>query len=316
MLKDGQGRYPYNRGDHLIAAIELYAYGDESGIQEGSTYCLLLGYIAPAFVWDSFNDQWRSILNEFQLEELHAIAFFQGRRPYRSWPRSKRRLLLNKLLELINHQNIHPIGWAVDTNDFMALKEEERRYLTGAHLDSHWHIEQISPGEWTTFMRRKFTTSGAKKNAYFMAFNQFVYECYLESRDEASIHVILDNQRVVQEGAVEIFNHVWRKIRHANGNGFDSITYADSRAQPALQAADLYAYVWGRHINSPSESLSEDVIHALNTLASKRKKLLVTDKDYFERKLLELRGDLAAEDTLTQNHAGDLEITFRDGLDS
>ena len=40
----------------------LWAYGDESGTQEGAKYCLLLGSVSSDNQWEFFNRLWSDVL--------------------------------------------------------------------------------------------------------------------------------------------------------------------------------------------------------------------------------------------------------------
>src|SRR3972149_6354915 len=92
----GLGRYPYNRGSHLIMTIDLHAYADESGIEGDSLYCIVAGFVGSPRWWDKFNADWRAIINAApdDVEEFHAKDFFERnhaakknseRNPFRSW---------------------------------------------------------------------------------------------------------------------------------------------------------------------------------------------------------------------------------------
>ena len=96
MLRGGKGRYPYHIGKHLIAALHLWAYGDESGIDERAKYCLILGYIAAPLQWQRFNELWKMALKNYEVPEFHSIDFFPRDRqrsstnPYRGWSDERR----------------------------------------------------------------------------------------------------------------------------------------------------------------------------------------------------------------------------------
>ena len=76
MLSAGHGKYPYNEGGHLIAAVEFWAYGDESGIEGNAKLCMLLGYVGAPNEWESFNVAWVAVLKKYCVQEFHAADFF------------------------------------------------------------------------------------------------------------------------------------------------------------------------------------------------------------------------------------------------
>ena len=120
MLKTCEDRYPHNKGAQLITALELWAYGDESGIDQQVKHCLMLGYIAAPLQWERFNDLWRIALQHYGVPEFHAVDFFPRQRqrshanPYRGWPDNQRIEFLDILLGIRAHCRLVPIGWAVN----------------------------------------------------------------------------------------------------------------------------------------------------------------------------------------------------------
>ena len=83
MLAGSRGPYPYHEGKHLIVAIDLYAYADESGIQGSAPYCLMAGYIASPRRWKPFNAAWKATLEEYGVPEFHAKDFFAVKKRHR-----------------------------------------------------------------------------------------------------------------------------------------------------------------------------------------------------------------------------------------
>ncbi len=324
-LQGSRGRYPYNRGKHLIAALELWAYGDETGIQDGAQFCLLVGYIGSPRQWSSFKRAWNSLLHAYEVTEFHSIDFFQGARrwkseknPYHGWDAAKRRTFLDGLLEIILSTHIVPIGWAVKTEAFYALREDERRYFTGAYLTHRIRAWRKSVQEpFQTEIIRKFSSSGAKSRPYTVAFNRFIDNALEVADPHTDIHIVCDTQNVNEAWSIKNFHETWKKRRGRDGNTFDgkelvSLTYTDSARESALQAADLYAYIWGRHSNG---SPTPDIKHAIKRMASEKNYLFVADEDYFQRRLGQLRGggQHGFGDAVAGVKDGAIELTFRKG---
>ena len=282
-----------------MAALELWAYGDESGIHGTAQYCLLLGYVGAPRQWSSFKNRWRDAPQERGISEFHAIDFFQGRKVYRDWPGDKRRLLLDTLLAIIASHRIVPIGWAVDIRAFKALRPDERRFFTGAHIETHTRANRVDGyNQFEVHLRRRFTTSGAQSQPYLVAFNQFLYDCFRISANHALLHVVFDRQNVLESGSIQMFHERWKGGGFPGGKEFASITYADSANEPPLQAADLYAYAWGRCLNNAP---TENVRHAMSSLTARKRKLPVADADYFEEELTKLRQGLREDAFLFPN---------------
>ena len=327
-MQGSRGRYPYNLGKHLIAAIELWAYGDETGTQEDAKFCLLVGYVGSPHQWSSFKRLWRRILVEHEVTEFHSIDFFSGaaRRervssPYHNWDAAKRKAFLDRLLEVISTHRIMPIGWAVRIEDFYALREDERRFFTGAYLDYRLNARRknLDINEpLLTQITRKFKSSGAPSRPYFVAFNRFLDDAVTAAKAHTTIHIVCDAQNVFEAWAIESFHQSWkqRKGWDRDRNTFDgktleSLTYTDSASEPALQAADLYAYVWGRYLNGSTTPLIKDTI---KRLTSRKSYLFVADADYFRQKLSQLRahGQHKFGDIIAGVTDGAIELTFKE----
>ncbi len=281
-------------------AIELEAFGDESGIESNAHYCVLLGYIGTPAEWESFNIAWDAVLSKDGIQEFHAIEFFPPKRrlshenPYKDWSKEHRFEYLTDLLSVIANHRIIPVGWAVDVNAFHALKEAERRYLTSAYLETSFHGKSLNKHGGNPFklsFQRKLTTSGAKSRPYMVVFGRFFHDVLLVSPPDSLIHVLLDNNQL-EPIATETFYRVWKR-RHPGGKWFDSITFADSTTRPQLQAADLLAYVWHRHITQETDS--DEVRYAMQSLTIKKRYLRVANAKYFERELKKLYQDLQSE---------------------
>ena len=291
----------------------MWAYGDESGIG-GPRYCLLMGYLGSLREWSSLNRLWERVLLVHEVPRFHAIEFFQGRQPYRSWPREKRRQFLDELIAIILQHRIVPVRWAVDTAAFKALSYDERRYQTGAHLKMHFNIARDNlEDEFNTSIRHKFTTSGGQSRPYLVAFNQFLADVLKVAPPDALLHIVLDAQNVVGSRAVQTFNEIWEGGGYPEGKWFASLIIADSLTNLPLQAADLYTYAWSRCLNNPMTAVSEDVRHVLRNLVEKRRIAYIADAKYFRHELAELHADLSFERRIAGvSDDGSLEVDYGD----
>ena len=57
-------------------AVELFAYGDESGLHKNPRYCLMCGFIASPRQWKIFNKSWKNVLDQFGISDFHSTEFF------------------------------------------------------------------------------------------------------------------------------------------------------------------------------------------------------------------------------------------------
>lgn len=286
------GKYPYNEGKHLIIAFELEAYGDESGTQGNPKYCLLLGFVGAPLVWESFNIAWNAILSKYNVQEFHATHFFHLERcqsheyQYKDWTSARRLEYLKALLLVIASHQIVPVGWAVDVGAFNSLTLEDRRYLTGAYLETTFHGKSLVGvgNPFSMSFQRKFKTSGAQSRPYMFLFGRFFHDVLEISPPDALIHVILDCNQLAPI-ANETFCRMW-KGKHPGGQQFDTLTYADSKTKPQLQAADLLAYSWHRSITS--NNVSNEIVCVNKSLRDKKDYVKVAHARFFASELRKL----------------------------
>jgi len=57
-------------------AVDLWAYGDESGIERRGPYCVVAGFVASLRWWNSLKPAWRSVIEDAKVGEFHANHFF------------------------------------------------------------------------------------------------------------------------------------------------------------------------------------------------------------------------------------------------
>ena len=76
---------------------EIFAFGDESGVQRNPSYCAVCGYIASPNMWKKFRVKWIAALNENHINEFHAKQFFgryNGHDSMHTYQKAKRAFLL------------------------------------------------------------------------------------------------------------------------------------------------------------------------------------------------------------------------------
>jgi len=221
-------KFPYNEGNPLIVAVEYWYFGDDSGTHAGARWCVVSGYIGTAKQWDRLRRDWRDILRRFHVEEFHSTSFFQGRSPYRAWGASKRDSFLSKLIAAVNQRKLRPIGTIVDVETFNNYTLGERRVLTGG-----------APS-----LNGKLLTSGAPKNPYFVALQGVIAQATLRVSDESTVHFILDSQGALENRVHETFEEIKQRMVEKHRSKLGNLTFAESKKEPAVQAADLNAFSW------------------------------------------------------------------------
>ena len=274
LLKQEPSGFPFRRGRLLIMALQFFAVGDESGIQDGAPYCLVCGYSGSAKEWDAFEPQWQSVLDDAGVERFHATEFFgrdrRGRRlgPYANWTDDDAARFLERLAGAINQRRLRPIGVAVDVAAFNGLTEGERRFLTGGF----WMTRNRSEGRW-------IRSTGAPNKPYYLAFQYFLQQAARHSPKDAQINFLFDRQDVLEAHAVKVFKEIAERglIIDGDKKNLRRLAFGSSRDDPALQAADLRVNTWYGTLTRENtvEAMGWERVHAMNLLTKKKKSSLM-----------------------------------------
>jgi hypothetical protein len=257
------------------------AWADESGTQEGSEYCAVLGYVGSPSQWRQFKRDWRAALGK-RITEFHAVDFFQTERwqstksYYHGWSEKKAKRFLDSLLRTINRYDVRPIGFVYHVPDFLALEEKYRRQLTGA---VNMTRTRVHGGDLE--ITDKFVTQGSPNRPYFLGFHYFITEAIKATPKGVTINFTFDTYKNVEPRALETFNEIRQfadspLIREKMG----LLSYGDSRRYEPLQAADLYSYAINRGLQG---SISELLIHAIIKLARKRDQMGIARADDYQK---------------------------------
>ena len=282
-IRGSRGDYPLDEGKHLIVVAEWWAYGDETGIQEGSDFCSVLGYVGSPRQWKLFRRDWRKLVPRGT--EFHASKFFQKASwrskdsPYHGWSDKKARRFLNGLLATIDRYDIRPIGFAFNIADFFALNEDERRRLTGA---VRWTNTRIYRGRIETI--DKLLSTGAPGEPYFLGFHYFITQALRTSPAGATINYLFDRRKTREALALETFDEIKKYSDKTIQQRLGMLAFDDSDKQEPLQAADLYAYAWNRKLHG--RRMSDSLEHALQKMGRKRDQMEIGGANLF-RVLLE-----------------------------
>lgn len=265
-----------------------YAYGDDSGTHKGSKVCLVLGYIGSPRQWKLFRRDWQDILKALNVpvgakREFHAIDFFDRRRwrsrksPYHDWTDTKARDFLLELLDTIHRRRLEPIGGATNTEDFFAYSESQRRWITGAtlHTMTHWHEGEFE------IIDKLAGHEGSPNRPYFVVFPGFLVDAMNASKGDSEVHLCFDRQNDVEARAKEAFDSFKGAVPEAAS--LVSLTYAESEDEVALQAADLYAYVWNRQLHG---TINDALLsRAFKVLTKKKPRIIFAGRRYFDNLL-------------------------------
>ena len=189
----------------------LIAYADESGhaADLNCRHVGMAGIIAPAERWAEFDRLWVTILERYGLQNFHMREYAHHRGPFVDWPEEKRRALMNELLDAIGSVPPTYVGSVISMQAWRALPESD----TELFVDPYYCCVQ----ELVFLADAHGATVGDDKVSIVLSQNT-------EFRGKAkSLAEVLLNSETMPRA-------------------LNSISYADMRVQPGLQAADLVAY--------------------------------------------------------------------------
>jgi len=273
-LAGSAGAFPYEVGRHLIVASMLYTYADESGVEGDPEWAILAGYMGGPRQWSGFKSRWSEILRRHGVSEFHAVDFYPRRRRehvdcYRGWSDPKSSAFLAELLGAINSHHIVPIACAIHVPGWRALPEPDRQFLSGGHLHTRVGIDLETND--AVFIPLEFKTTGAPNRPILGVFQRFVGEALLLAREDATVHFTFDTANSLDVRTRETFDEQFKRgnLPDELERKVGGITFADSAKEPALQAADLYAYFWQRQLRQESRP---SFLHRQTADAVSRKK--------------------------------------------
>ena len=227
--------------DELVDEEELFVmlkfYMDESGLGKNrdEKICCVAGFVALNSNWKKFQKHWRSLLNEYGLNEFHSKEFWARKADggmsgkYSEWSFADANRFMIRAVDLIHDYRLYLLGSAISLADFFSYSVEDRKFLTGARLD---------------LGRQKFLTTGKPDAAYFVPFQAVVQQGTIIARDRREVaHFIFDEQNEFSPLALQ---RIAQLRVSPNGVGLreflgDAEFTSSARILP-LQVADLAAF--------------------------------------------------------------------------
>ena len=262
---------------------EWWAYGDETGTHDGSKFCAVLGYVASPRQWKLFRRDWRKALGK-RIPEFHAVDFFQraswesSDSPYHGWSEKKAEVFLDKLLRTINRYDLRPIGFAYESEPFMALSLEERKRLTGAV-----RFNRVRRRGDQVEVSSKLITSGAPTQLYFLGVSYVITEAVKAAPSGANVSFVFDRREQSESRAADMFDEITQYSSSPILEGrLGSLSFRDSSDYEPIQAANLYAYVINRFLHG---TIDDSLLPALEKLTKKKDAIGVAQADDYQKML-------------------------------
>lgn len=229
------GEYPFDRGKHLIVAVALRAYADESGTHNDPSYCIVAGWIGNPRRWRVFQEEWNDVIHNAGIEEFHSKVFFSRKvedaktNPYHDWSDERALGFISALAGAISKRLLYPVGMAVNVKAFMSYSEGERRYFTGAIVRQSGRFTRLT---------------GTPNKPYHLAVPCFFDDAVDHAKSETQVHFIFDRNDVEEKYVLRAYNEMRDKSHYPKRARLGELTFADRKDEPGLQAADLYAHLW------------------------------------------------------------------------
>jgi len=195
------------------------AFFDESGTLKARGFVAIAGFVAPEAKWADFDLAWMAALAKHGAPYLHTTDLANFKKVYKDWTANRRDALMADLLEVIHATpRIAAIGAVMAVDDFNSLTKDQQSKL---------------------------------RNPLFPLFQTTIRAAALQPLFEppdVKVRMTYSNQEEFGPSMRQIWNLMAKTI-DVRGR-MDSLTFADMRHVPGLQAADLLAFELRRHYHN------------------------------------------------------------------
>jgi hypothetical protein len=189
----------------------LHGYFDESG-KVDKPVVAFCGFVAAASRIQSFDDEWNSVLRSYDMDFLHTSRAFKANAPLspkiRKQTFAERIETLKPFADCIRKHFECGIATAVDVAAFKAMSPGAKKQL------------------------------GRIENPHYMAFTSGMAGFHHHLRGDDRVSFICDDDEETAWNCYQFYRQV-RKIDAFSRKHFISISFADDKSFPALQAADF-----------------------------------------------------------------------------
>ncbi len=243
LVRGSKGPYPYLEGQHLIMAAREFIFTDESGTHGRAEYCVVAGYRGSPVGWGTFDREWNAVLSRNHVvDAFHADPFWNRSRwtrkepnQFKDWTEVQAKRLISGLVKVISGHRIYSIGGGVPVAAFNALEYCDQCSLT-SYVPPHLLGDSAR-------VRIK------NPEPYMLAYRMAIYATIEDVAVTTRLHFRIAKHQQYGPRAEEY----WRTLKEALADGqmpqagmLQDITQREPADEPAIQAADLLAYLWYR----------------------------------------------------------------------
>jgi len=210
----------------------LVAYFDDSGTHRESEFAVIAGYVASPAQWLSLAGPWQTILNRHGLKWFHMTDCEAGQREYKSIQEPDRHALIFDLAKLIDH--------SVSTGFRSAMPK------------------QVFDEEILVEARRNPEMRARIKHAYALGYQHILHgvslHCARTNATPRDVEIVFAIQPKIGYAARDSARKQFTRI------GFPEPSFKEMRDHPALQAADMLAWMTHRELTKGRDAI--EVRHA------------------------------------------------------
>lgn len=181
--------------DRWKVMMILKAYFDDAGTHAHSDIVGVGGFVGPADLCQSLEDDWQAVLDEFAqygVRSFHSYSCEWGEEDFSGISREIREAVRNRLARLVaSRQGIAPIWCAVVNEDWDQIGDPAFRtaYPSGYHFCFRWCVDRAS--RWTALNaegnRVGVTVSEDNKNAEALT---AMFEAYRRAKPNTPLRAI------------------------------------------------------------------------------------------------------------------------------
>jgi hypothetical protein len=202
-------------------------YYDESGTHAGSPFTVLAGFVGRADHWARFEREWTKVLRNHNITHLRAKHLFHHQKQHKGWTERQTSRLLNDVLYVVQELKNQDVCFASK----VLLREE------------HYLKSYVDTGP---LKRERLDSRYALCLRAFLDFNLLWAEPLPPGMPMADVPVnfVLESGHRNAGDAVRMFAQYKadKRVRHRHLIG--SLSFGEKKQFPALQAADLLAYMF------------------------------------------------------------------------
>jgi hypothetical protein len=207
-------RLPFRKRERILGFVHVYC--DESGKHKNNAVVSFVALCMQAKALEGFEERWKSLLRQYELSELHMVAVSRlsqrvGCRFERGQTAGERVELLKPFVDCINGEMETGLVNICDSQGFSLIPEKQRKALSD--LKDPYHLE---------FIRG--------------------LDALAQYAPDDELAIVCDDDEDTAWESYRMYRRL-RGVRFAIKDKIKSISFADSIAYPALQAADMVSYL-------------------------------------------------------------------------